>query len=66
MNAQNDGECTENAAREARQNSGSRSCSYEEAASANHSDNVSEASTPLRSQSAEFTKAVYYWVLSRF
>ena len=66
MNAPKDGECMENAAPEARQNSGNRSCTGEAVASIDQSDNVGVASTPPRSKTSAFTKAVYYWVLSRF
>lgn len=66
MNADDDCKCTEKAAREAQPDTDQPDCAAEDAASADQSDNVGAASTLPRSKTSAFTKAVYYWVLSRF
>ena len=65
MNANDDCESVEVTGREIRPNSDADGCSLEDAAVVNQNEIVCEESTRACSKSAAFTKAMYYWVLSR-
>jgi len=66
MNADHDRKLAENAAQEVQSNSGPGSYSAEDTVSSNREENACAASILPCSKSSAFTKAVYYWVLSRF